>query len=159
MIAKIDRIFNHPAEKTAFYHKGTAISQKRFAELVKHYSRKISLLPEKDVVLHCDNMFCFFVVFFALLYGGKTLILPSYYYSGLSDELNSALLTDRQGTTGLLADIDVQCELCEEPLPLLSGNAKIVFYTSGSTGTPKKITKRLGNLMDETAYLDRKSVV
>jgi acyl-coenzyme A synthetase/AMP-(fatty) acid ligase len=125
-----------------------------FLPRVGGIASRLSRMPQKSWLLHCDHPLDFAAALLGLLYSGKRAVIPSGFEPGALDRLRGAC--DGVLGTGASATLDVS-RLAPETrtfAPLAPEQAAIDLYTSGSSGEPKRVEKTLVQLETEARVLE-----
>ena len=155
-------------EKIVFCHGKKTDDQITFKEIKAEIFSLAYLLNQqvaKNIALYCDDIYHFYISFYACLISKKNIILPPNNTEGLKADLkgdyDAFLCFDKKAQQFLLNDQII----CSEPRHLIDfehleisferlSGSRIVFFSSGSTGAPKKITKQFQHLINEVLVLE-----
>ncbi|WP_159566187.1 AMP-binding protein [Budvicia diplopodorum] len=133
-----------------------------FRHRVSTLVAKLRSSPQPRWALCFDDSYLFSVALLALLYSGKTPVIPGHCRQSLLQQqrLNNAfdgLLTDRElrldCPTLALSVERLNLRDPAEKLPDWPDNAEIILFTSGSTGQPKPVYKPVSLLEAESELL------
>lgn len=122
---------------------------------------RINVTTAPRWLLCFDNVYAFTASLLAVLYCGRTPILPGHCRQAVLQEQRGeyeALLTDlplELDCPVIRFPLDPQSNLSTAPLtlPAWQEGLSVVLFTSGSTGTPKKVVKPVVYLERETRWL------
>lgn len=104
-----------------------------------------------------EDNYAFAVALLAVLYSGKTAVLPGHF--------RQAVLAEQHGEfDALITDLPLQLDCLTLSFPWLSNDplltlpewpeaAALILFTSGSTGKPQKIIKTISSLEQESQWL------
>lgn len=128
---------------------------------VLHLVNKIRATAARRWALCFDSPYAFSASLLAVLYCGRTPILPGHCRPAVLREMQSefdALLTDQSielNCPTLQFPFDSQPPLSADPLtlPPWPDDLSVVLFTSGSTGTPQKVVKPVASLERESQWL------
>lgn len=131
--------------------------QRDFRRDVATLFARVSATPCSRWALCLEDNYSFALALLAVLYSGKTPVLPGHFRQALLSEQCDAF-------DALITDLPLQlnCPVLRFPfvaieplsvLPAFPENASLVLFTSGSTGKPQKITKPVSCLERESQWL------
>lgn len=131
--------------------------QSEFRRDVLSLITQINTVPQLRWAVCLEDNYAFAVAILALLYSGKTPVLPGHFRQAV-------LAEQREEFDALITDLPLQLDCptlhvpCEANTPLSSlpdwpQNASLILFTSGSTGKPQKIIKPVSSLERESQWL------
>ncbi|QLK63319.1 AMP-binding protein [Enterobacteriaceae bacterium Kacie_13] len=131
--------------------------QSEFRRDVLSLIDKLRAEPQLRWAVCLEDNYAFAVALLALLYSGKTPVLPGHFRQAVLAEQRDefdALITDLPLELGCPILI-YPCEAATflSPLPEWPCNASLILFTSGSTGKPQKIIKPVASLERESLWL------